>query len=59
MDRTDAKTLPLAAAEDMPSFGLARFTGDVGLAEELAQDALVVALERWPISGIPLIRAAG
>ncbi len=33
--------------------GLARVVGDVGLAEELAQDALVVALERWPESGIP------
>src|SRR5262245_29743914 len=26
---------------------------DVGLAEELAQDALVIALERWPVTGIP------
>jgi RNA polymerase sigma-70 factor (ECF subfamily) len=33
--------------------GLARFVGDVGLAEDLAQDALVAALERWPDSGIP------
>lgn len=33
--------------------GLARLVRDVGLAEELAQDALVVALERWPQSGIP------
>src|SRR6266513_4813391 len=33
--------------------GLTRITGDVGLAEDLAQDALVVALERWPKSGIP------
>lgn len=33
--------------------GLARSTGDVGLAEELAQDALVAALEQWPVSGIP------
>ncbi|ANF31546.1 RNA polymerase subunit sigma-24 [Leifsonia xyli] len=33
--------------------GLARSTGDVGLAEELAQDALVAALEQWPESGIP------
>jgi RNA polymerase sigma factor (sigma-70 family) len=32
---------------------LARIVRDVGLAEELAQDALVVALERWPESGIP------
>ena len=31
--------------------GLARFTGDVGLAEELAQDALVAALEQWPAVG--------
>src|SRR5947207_1029344 len=33
--------------------GLTRITGDVGLAEDLAQDALVVALERWPRPGIP------
>jgi len=33
--------------------GLARMVRDVSLAEELAQDALVVALERWPESGIP------
>ena len=33
--------------------GLARIVRDVGLAEELAQDALVVALERWPASGVP------
>jgi RNA polymerase sigma-70 factor (ECF subfamily) len=33
--------------------GLARLVQDVGLAEELAQDALVTALERWPESGIP------
>lgn len=33
--------------------GLARFTGDLGTAEELAQDALVTALERWPVDGIP------
>jgi RNA polymerase sigma factor (sigma-70 family) len=33
--------------------GLARLTHDVGLAEELAQDALVTALEQWPRSGIP------
>ena len=32
---------------------LTRVAGDVGLAEELAQDALVAALERWPESGIP------
>jgi RNA polymerase sigma factor (sigma-70 family) len=33
--------------------GLARMLRDVGLAEELAQDALVVALEQWPQSGVP------
>ena len=33
--------------------GLARVTGDVGLAEDLAQDALVAALEQWPASGVP------
>jgi RNA polymerase sigma factor (sigma-70 family) len=33
--------------------GLARIVRDVGLAEDLAQDALLAALERWPESGIP------
>jgi RNA polymerase sigma factor (sigma-70 family) len=33
--------------------GLARLTGDLGLAEELAQDALVIALEQWPAAGVP------
>lgn len=33
--------------------GLARIVHDVGLAEDLAQDALVIALERWPETGIP------
>lgn len=33
--------------------GLARMVRDVGLAEELAQDALVAALEQWPDSGVP------
>ena len=33
--------------------GLARMVRDVGLAEDLAHDALVVALERWPESGVP------
>ena len=32
---------------------LTRVTGDVGLAEELAQDALVAALEQWPAAGVP------
>lgn len=33
--------------------GLTRMVRDVGVAEEIAQDALVIALERWPESGIP------
>jgi RNA polymerase sigma factor (sigma-70 family) len=33
--------------------GLARYTGDLDLAEELAQDAVVAALEQWPESGVP------
>src|SRR5436190_17996614 len=33
--------------------GLARITGDVGAAEELAPDALVIALEQWPVQGVP------
>jgi predicted RNA polymerase sigma factor len=33
--------------------GLARFLRDVGLAEELAQDALLAALEQWPRDGVP------
>ena len=32
---------------------LARRTGDVGLAEDLAHDAFVSALEQWPVSGVP------
>jgi RNA polymerase sigma-70 factor (ECF subfamily) len=33
--------------------GLTRIVRDIGLAEDLAQDALVAALERWPESGVP------
>ena len=33
--------------------GLARIVRDVGLAEDLAQDALVAALDQWPVSGVP------
>src|SRR6267378_934658 len=33
--------------------GLARVVRDVGLAEDLAHDALVAALEQWPASGVP------
>ena len=33
--------------------GLTRIVRDVGVAEELAQDALIIALEKWPESGVP------
>src|SRR6185503_5326207 len=33
--------------------GLTRLVRDVGRAEELAQDALVAALEQWPVTGVP------
>jgi len=33
--------------------GLARIVGDIGQAEDLAQDALLIALEKWPQSGVP------
>src|SRR5690242_21689250 len=33
--------------------GLARMVRDVGLAEEIAQDTLVIALEQWPTTGVP------
>lgn len=38
--------------------GLTRIVRDVGLAEELAQDALIVALKHWPESGVPRIPGA-
>ncbi|QDQ27351.1 RNA polymerase sigma factor [Chitinimonas arctica] len=37
---------------------VARLVRDIGLAEELAQDALVAALEHWPIEGVPINPAA-
>ncbi len=33
--------------------GLAHYTRDIGLAEDLAQDAVVAALEQWPAAGVP------
>jgi RNA polymerase sigma factor (sigma-70 family) len=33
--------------------GLTRLVGDLGTAEDLAQDALIIALEKWPESGVP------
>jgi RNA polymerase sigma-70 factor (ECF subfamily) len=40
---------------ESPKFiaGLARIVRDVGLAEDLAQEALLAALEKWPESGVP------
>src|SRR5688572_32573837 len=38
--------------------GLTRIVRDVGMAEDLAQDALVSALEQWPASGVPRNPAA-
>lgn len=38
--------------------GLARVVGDLGIAEDLAQDALVSALEQWPLDGVPQNPAA-
>src|SRR4051812_43470111 len=32
---------------------LARMTGDIGIAEDLAQDAMLIALQRWPTTGVP------
>jgi predicted RNA polymerase sigma factor len=39
--------------------GLTRIVRDVGLAEDLAQDALVAALQQWPESGARITRAPG
>ena len=60
MTATDTRTDTLCAIDAVFRIeqarliaGLARMLRDVGLAEELAQDALVAALEQWPRSGIP------
>ena len=39
--------------------GVARITRNVGIAEKLAQDALVAALKRWPEQGVPTIPLPG
>ncbi|MBY8888204.1 sigma-70 family RNA polymerase sigma factor [Streptomyces sp. PTM05] len=59
-EATDAPSATVAAIEAVWRIeaarliaGLARLTHDVGLAEELAQDALVAALEQWPRTGVP------
>jgi predicted RNA polymerase sigma factor len=50
-DRTIAAVWRIEAARLIAR--LARIVGDVGVAEDLAQDALGAALERWPESGVP------
>ena len=52
-DRTASSTPSGAWSRAKLIGALTRVTGDVGLAEELAQDALVAALERWPETGVP------
>jgi RNA polymerase sigma factor (sigma-70 family) len=55
--RTDGPTEAIVAAWRAESArlvgALTRMTRDVGLAEDLAQDALVAALEQWPTAGVP------
>lgn len=56
MSRSDAgRTIDAIWRIESPKLiaGLTRMVRDVALAEDLAQDALVAALERWPASGIP------
>ena len=63
--RTERSTRSGGSSPPRLIAGLARIVRDVGLAEELAQDALVAALEQWPESGAPdnpgawLMAAAG
>ncbi|HTW18732.1 MAG TPA: RNA polymerase sigma factor [Mycobacteriales bacterium] len=54
-DSTTAEAVESVVRIEFPRLvaGLARYTGDVGLAEDLAQDAVVAALEQWPDSGVP------
>jgi RNA polymerase sigma factor (sigma-70 family) len=51
IDRTIAAVWRMESARVIA--GLTRIVRDVGIAEELAQDALVAALEQWPASGVP------
>jgi hypothetical protein len=48
-----APSKPSGASSPRVIAGLTRLTHDVGLAEDLAQEALVAALEPWPQSGVP------
>ena len=50
---TEAITAAWRAESTRLVAALTRLTGDVGAAEDLAQDALVAALEQWPSTGIP------
>ena len=52
---TTARTVETVFRIESPRIiaGVARIVRDVGVAEELAQDALVAALEQWPESGVP------
>src|SRR5437879_3845660 len=60
-EQSEAATAPTPEAmaeyqkfnEDLVKAGVARVDGDIGTAEELAQDALVAALEQWPAEGVP------
>jgi RNA polymerase sigma-70 factor, ECF subfamily len=53
-DRTQAAVETVIRLESARLIaGLARYTGDIGLAEDLAQDAVVAALEQWPAEGVP------
>src|SRR5580704_4658279 len=51
VDRTIAAIWHMESAKIIAT--LARILRDVGAAEEIAQDALIVALEQWPATGIP------
>src|SRR5690348_15111266 len=51
IDRTIAAIWHMESAKIIAA--LARILRDVGTAEEIAQDALIIALEQWPQSGIP------
>src|SRR5258708_2493285 len=48
-----ARSKPSGGSSRPVIAGLARVVGDIGTAEELAQDALVAALEQWPVQGVP------
>ena len=52
---TTAEAITAAWRSEWPRLvaALTRMTYDVGLAEDLAQDALVAALEQWPVDGVP------